>query len=485
VSGGGVVAGIDVGTTKIELDVYDEAGSLVLRSTRANKTLSDGLRAEQDPKALLSSVKGLLDEARKAGARCVGIAAYRGSLVVWSREGSPVTNIITWMDLRPYKLWGRLPLGLRLASRLPRIGQALSPESMAVRLAVLLAEDPSLARGLAEGSLMAWNIDAYIAYNLTGSYAADSSTAALTGLIHPATLKPINLVFAAARLPRLRIPRLLPHEGLDPLPLKGGGELGSLVGDQQAASVALDCLESGCLKIAMGTGLFLDYPTGDRLLLSPGKGLLPLILLRGRNRVIYGVEAYLPGLGKFVEWFVNSLLNGSYEAIDAGIAESSGRPPLVLPFMWGSRLPRLRGGLAGILGLAPHHGRGDLAAGLAHSIAALTSLLERSLAGILGEPRSIIVTGGLTRLRRLLELVATYLERPIYLARTPGSASALGAAMLAARNCGVQFNPNVEVVRVDPGSYNKAVDPEIIAGSALKLSSALVGCTSSASRQSW
>ncbi len=466
--GHGVVAGIDVGTTKIELDVYSEDGALVLRRVERNRTIARGPVAEQDPEAILGIVKSMISDAIGAGAGCVGLTVYRGSLVAWSRSGEPVTRVITWMDLRPHVLWHRLPWGLRLARRLPRLGEAFSPESMTARLAALLVERPELRRGLEEGSLLAWNLDAYLVHRLTGVYAADSSTAALTGLVDPRTLEPLGLAWRLAGLPRFELPRLLAHEGVEPLEIKEGGRLAAVIGDQQAASVGLDCLAEGCLKAALGTGFFLDLSTGPRLRLSPGGGLVPLILLdRGSTRV-YGVEAYASGLGHGVEWFVDNMLGGSYGALDESV-EARGRPPLLVPYVWGSRTPRLWRGTAGVLGIEPGHSKRDIAAGLAHGLAASVALLYREISRRASRPSRVRIAGGLSRLRRLVGLVAAYLERSVDLAATPGSASALGAAVLAARNCGVSFEPEVRVEEVDPIDVEYRLDPDLLEEAALEI----------------
>ncbi|MEB3755664.1 MAG: hypothetical protein GSR79_02200 [Desulfurococcales archaeon] len=452
------IAGLDIGTSKISLVVYDDGFDVLKEITVQNKTALIGPIAEQNPKALIMTVKELINKAVKEGVRIVGIATYRGSLVLWDRNGINLSPIITWMDYRSAINYNKIPLKARFAGKLPVIGSALSPESMAVKLKTYLIENPTLKELLEKKNGFAWNIDGYIAYSLSGKFIADPSTSALTGLINPKTLKPLRIVLKLLDLPEIAFPFT---PGYDEMNLKAMGlEIRSLLGDQQAASIGLQCLEKGCMKISLGTGFFIDYSLGNE---SPGTllpdGLLPIILYISTTRRIMGIEGYLTGMGKSVEWFVDNLFGGSYNSMNNSISDNS--PPLVIPYLWGGRIPRLNKGVSGIIGLEPGYNIESIANGLAHGVSAALSYVYEKITNKYGKPSRIYVTGGLTRLSKLNELVASYLKTKILVSKRR-DITALGAALQAAESKDWHLTPNIEFKEIDPNPDLVLIAPQTI-----------------------
>ncbi|MCE4607281.1 MAG: hypothetical protein F7B59_08165 [Desulfurococcales archaeon] len=452
------VAGLDIGTSKISLVIYDDGFNVIDEITVPNETDLVGPVAEQNPDVLLAKVKGLMDKAVKEGVKIIGIATYRGSLVIWDKSGGKLSPIITWMDYRSAINYSKLPLKARFAGKLPVIGSAFSPESMAVKLKTYLIENPKLSELLEKKNGFAWNVDGYIAYSLSGKFIADPSTSALTGLINPRTLKPLNIVLKLLELPSIAFP-LMP--GYDEMNIETMGlEVRSLLGDQQAASIGLQCLEKGCMKIGLGTGFFIDYSLGSEF---PGtflpEGLLPIILYVNTTKRVMGVEGYLTGMGKSVEWFVENLFGGSYNSMDNSINNTS--PPIVIPYLWGGRTPRLHKGVSGIIGLEPGYNIESIANGLAHGVSAALSYVYNKITAKYGSPSKIFVMGGLTRLNKLNELVASYLNTKILVSKRR-DVTALGAALQAAESRGWHLTPDIEFVEMDPNPDLVTVNPQTI-----------------------
>lgn len=449
------VAGLDVGTSRVKLEVYD-GGEIIARRELVNDFIIEGNKVEHDPKRLLHNVKRLIDEAKKLEAGCIGVATYRGSILAWKPPAEPLTNIVTWMDRRSLEKYGEIPLKARIASKLPVIGAMLSPESPMVKLRILSMENPRLDKALREGLIHAWNVDAYLLEGLTRSYLSDPSNKALMGVINPKSLEP---VWAAARLlglPKIPIPETLYHD--EAIQVEGYS-IGPFMGDQQAANHGLACLEKGCMRISMGSGVFASLTTGEPRLYS-GRGIVPLILYRSRGSGVYGLEVYITGLGKAVEWFVDNLLGGDYGILDEA-AGMPGRPPIVLPFFWGLRYPRIMRGVAGVIDIQPGHGLMDIARGVAHSVAASIAFLESLLERVAGRPGRIVLTGGLSRLHRLVRLVATYLGRSVERSLQT-DAPARGAAILAARACGIDAPPPLDAEVVEPLGDVDLVEPRLL-----------------------
>lgn len=425
------VAGIDVGTSRVKLEVYD-GDTLLKRIVVDNEYIIKGNRVEQNPLKLLATVKSLIEKASNYGAKCFGFSTYRGSILVWKNRSNPVTNIVTWMDRRSLAEYHRLPLKARIFSKLPVLGAMLSPESPMVKLKLLAMESPGILEGLEKGEYHAWNIDGYLLESLTGQFMSDPSNKALMGVVHPGSLKPVWITTRLLGLPKIPIPGTLYHNQSIH---SGDIDIGPFIGDQQAANHGLNCLDNGCVRVSMGSGLFASIVVGGEIRLKTGKGIVPLIIYRDQDSGLYGLEAYITGLGKAVEWFVENLLGGDYSVLDEA-SRSPGKPPIVLPFFWGLRYPRVRTGVAGVIGIEPGYTIRDVAKGLAHSIAASISFLLRSIKDHGSKRERIVLTGGLSKLTNLSRLIASYLgvevERSIE-SDSPGR----GAAILAARVCGL------------------------------------------------
>ncbi len=449
-------ASIDIGTTRIKARLYDEELNTVYSRDVENKTyMKPGGVAEQDPEFLYGTVKALTKELLDRGAHSIGVATYRGSLVVWDEEGRPLTNIITWMDTRSRRRYNELPYRVKLVSWFPRIRSALTPESMAVKLAILSRDQRILRNGLTSGKLHAWNIDAYIAFKIIKRYSSDASNAALTGLIHPKNLRPIKPVLSLLGLKGIKVPEILCHNKA--IGYLKGASFGPTIGDQQASSIALRCIDTGCLRMSLGTGLFLGYATGQRLYITDG--FIPLILYCNDTSINYGVELYAAGLGKVVEWFVYNIMGGDYNLFNRYIKpEYNG--PIIIPFIWGLREPRIRELSSGIIGISSIHSIGDLINSLAHSIAAIMSLLYKRIERI-GKPKNIVVTGGLTRISNLVKLVSSYIGKPLAVSKSVDD-SAIGAAIIAAKSIGYELSYSPKTLTVEPSTEIKPVDPELL-----------------------
>ena len=430
IMGDELVAGLDVGTTRVKLVVYDSRDWRPVYSEERPSPWSEANTNRHDPTRLYRVVKSLYYKAREKGASCLGLATYRGSLVVWeAKSGRPVTDIITWMDTESHTYYyEKMRLLARLLSKMPRIGSAIQPESFLVRLAALLDGKRDLRKGLMNGELYAWNIDSYLVHRLTGRYVTDPSIAGLTGLYHPRDMKHLWFIAQALRLPRFNPPELIGHD--EPV----DDYLTAVMGDQQAAIHGVDC-EDSCIKVSLGTGAFIDATTGPKLYLGTGRGLVPLIVYWSRKKKIYGLEAYIPGLGEAVRRLVEGLLGGDYSLLDE---EKSSSPARVLLYAWGVRYPRLPPGPLTVKFDKGDVSLGSLANGIIESVVEAVAYHFRLLVDVVGVPDRVVLTGGLTRSQEITRQITQELskyKKNMKIEEAPGNPVALGIAKLAYENC--------------------------------------------------
>lgn len=404
----GRYACVDVGTTRIKLSTYDEDLRLSHSEALSVPVGADGL---QDAEALFQAVRHLADKGKELGAKSLGLATYRASTVAWDREGKPLTPIVTWTDRGSAATYRRLPAHVKLLGRIPPFDLIISPYSPVLKFLRLRELNPSLPDGT-----MLWTVDSYLAYRLAGKFVSDATNACLSGVVDPRSMKEIGIVKSLFKL-RMETPQLV--ENAETIGSYGGMEVNALIADQQAASVAEGALEGGIGKVTNGTGTFVDVPTAG---FARRGDLIPLVLLKHRGRVWFGVEGYLPTTGRAVDTMLAMGLLRDYSDLEV---KPSG-DAIFIPALSGLQVPRIPNAKGVIAGLSLGSDRATIASGLLKSIAFHVRLvLEESRERL----RILRADGGLSRSDSLLRTISaatkTALERDAEL-----EATSRGLAML-------------------------------------------------------
>jgi len=376
---------VDVGTTRIKLSIFDE--NLQKKHAEAlNVPVSaDGL---QDAEELFRAVRNLADRGRELGAKSLGLATYRASTVAWDKEGKPLTPIVTWTDRGAAVTYRRLPAYVKLLGRIPPFDLIISPYSPVLKFLRLRELNPSIG----EGS-MQWTVESYLTYRLTGKFVSDATNACLSGIVDPRSMKEIGIVKSIFNL-RTESPELV--ENTQTIGSYGGMEVNALIADQQAASVAEGAYEGDIAKLTNGTGTFVDIPT---LGFARRGELIPLVLLKHKGKIWYGVEGYLPTTGKAVDMTLRMGLLKDYSELEV---EPSG-DVIFIPALSGLQVPHAAGAKGVIAGLTLWSDRASVVSGFLKSVAFhVRFVLEQS-----GEhPRILRADGGLSRSNALLRTVS-------------------------------------------------------------------------------
>ncbi|HUH82287.1 MAG TPA: FGGY-family carbohydrate kinase [Nitrososphaerales archaeon] len=399
---------VDVGTTRIKLALYDDELHGKLAETLSVPVGSDGL---QDAEELFRAVRHLVKRGKELGATSVGLSTYRGSTVAWDREGKPLTPIVTWTDRGSTLTYRRLPAYVRLMGKVPPLDLIISPYSPVLKFLRLRELNPSLAE-----DAMMWTVDAYLAYRLTGKLVSDATNACLSGVIDPRSMKEIGVVRSLFKL-RMETPRLV--ENTEHVGEYDGVEVNALVADQQAASVAEWAVEGGVGKVTNGTGTFVDIPTSG---FARRGELIPLVLLKHKGKVWFGVEGYLPTSGRAVDTMMAMGVLRDYADLEVRPAGDV----IFVPALAGLQVPRAPQAKGVIAGLTLGSDRAAVVSGLLKSIAFHVRLvLEQS-----GERTQILrADGGLSKSNALLKAISaatkTRVERD-----ADTEATARGLAML-------------------------------------------------------
>jgi glycerol kinase len=399
---------VDVGTTRVKLNVYD---SELVRRHSESLVVPVSPEGLQDAEQLFSTVNHLLRKGQELGARSAGVATYRASTVAWDNEGKPLTPIVTWTDRRVFSTYSRLPLHVKLVGRIPPFDLIISPYSPVMKFLRLRELNPSLG----EGS-MQWTIDAYLAYRLTGNFVSDATNACLTGVVDPRTMKEIGIVKSLFKLSS-ETPEIV--ENAERIGTAEGVEINSLIADQQSASVAEWAVDAGTAKVTNGTGTFVDIPTEG---FSRRGDLIPLVLMKHRGRVRFGVEGYLPTTGKAVDMILGMGLIRDYSELEGG----GDREVIFIPALSGLQVPRAPNAKGVIAGLDLSSDKASLVSGLLKSVAFHVKLvLQQSGEAV----KTLRADGGLSRsdvlIRKISAATRVSVERPADL-----EATSRGLAML-------------------------------------------------------
>jgi glycerol kinase len=399
---------VDVGTTRIKLSLYDTN----LKRRHAEALIvpvgPDGL---QDAEELFRAVKHLAGRGEELGAGSLGLATYRASTVAWDREGKPLTPVVTWTDRSVPPVNRRLPAYVKAVGKIPPFDLIISPYSPVMKFLRLKELNPSLS----EGSML-WTIDSYLAFRLTGEFVSDVTNACLTGVVHPKTMKEIGIVKPLFKL-KMETPRLV--ENAETIGYFGRMEVNALIADQQAASVAEGAMEGGVGKVANGTGTFVDIPIAGY---ARRGELIPLVLLKHRGRVWYGVEGFLPTTGMAADVMLTLGLLKDYSDLEVG----RGGEVIFIPALSGLHVPHVPHAKGVIAGLTLGSDRLAVVSGFLKSVAFHVRLvLERSRERV----RTLRADGSLSKSDALLRTISAATGIPVE-RDTDTEATSRGLAML-------------------------------------------------------
>ncbi len=446
-----MILGLDVGSSSVKLLRLGNRGERTMARRRIATRRSAGGHVEHDGEEILQAV---LEAFRRAGGRsagadvgaALGIATQRSTVLFWDRDhGRPLTPAFSWQDLRGARHVAALERGGAGGWVAERTGLRLSPHYSAAKIGWALARRPALRRRVESGRALWGTLGTFLVWRLSRGavYAIDHANAQRTALVDLASLSWDPDLFRLFGLESLLqapiLPALVPTILSAGVVLRGApGEprLCVVTGDQQAAFPGLGGRFGGETVINYGSGAFLLREIGA----EPGRaaGLLTTLVaswgVSGSPRAPatrYALEGTVNAAGTAIDWAERRLgLRVPIRALDRFLGPDDGRPRAVhfLPAVSGLGAPHwdaaARPGFHGDLrGAAPR----DLLRAVVESIACrCVEIARRAGSGL----APILVSGGLTRCRTLLQTQADLLGRALRVRESP-DATAEGAALLA------------------------------------------------------
>jgi glycerol kinase len=427
--------GIDQGSSATKAVVLSTAGQ-ILFNTRKDipPPFRDGLRIEQDPRQILTSVRAVLDECiqqvRSSNVSVIGIglSCQRSSCLVWNEStGDPRSPLLSWRDTRG------LDFIRQLADHEPMIfrttGLPLTPYYSASKFRWMR---DNLVSGIT-GDVIFGTLSSFLVQQLTGSKQGliDHTNAARTQLMSIHTLSWDNDLLDVFGLSGIRLPVIQPtaHEYGMVQTAAGAIPLLASLGDQQAAMLGLGVLAKGAGGINFGTGGFLMVNTGGTLV--PAPGLMASVYYSNDREQRYLLEGSVNAVGDALEWVRSRLgLFKEYSEVDDLCWKAATH---VTAFMGlnGIGAPHWEAEMASSFhGLETESTSADMVRAVVEGIAFFIKDIAEAMQTAGVEPDSLILSGGLSSLSYLVQIQADILGKNISVS-TAREASALGAALLA------------------------------------------------------
>lgn len=391
--------------------------------------------AAADPAHLRSLIELCLDRALDSAAsapiRAVGMAVFVGNLLGVDAEGTPVTPLLTYADVRSSDDADHLRAQYDLATVHSRTGCRIHPAYHPAKLSWLRRTQPdSINRVHRWIDLATYCYESWFGRPMPCSY----SVASWSGLLNRRSLTWDETWLAELGLSSEQFPALADfnqvQRGLTPELARRWPALRDIpfylaVGDGAAANIGTGGIDARHPVLTIGTTAAIRIVSTDPGSVDPG---LWAYRVDAQRHLIGGATS--EG-GSIFAWARDNL-RLDLPALDDALAQ---RMPgahglMALPLLAGERSPGYRGDAVGII-----HGLrlNTTALDVLHALLEGVALRLRIIYDLLGRPgASLLASGGaLTQSPAWAQIVADTLGTPLHLVDVP-EATALGVACLIA-----------------------------------------------------
>ncbi len=428
------LVGIDIGTSSAKgIAVNPESGSVIATVERDYPVSSPHVGwMEQQPEAWLAAAREVLAALRAdvptvAG---IGFSGQMHGLVCLDDGGAVIRPAILWNDQRSAPQCAALEQGGGRDRLLRLTGNRALPGFTAPKLLWMRENEPAAFARIRRICLP----KDYVRDHLVGGHWCDVADASGTLLLDVGERSWSRELLAQLEIPTSWLPELA--ESPDAVGALDGVPVAAGAGDQAAAAVGAGITGPGPLSVVLGTSGVILAAT-DRFLADPdGRVHAFCHAVPGRWQVM-GVMLSAAGS---LAWFHDTLLRDT--DYDAMLEEAASVPAgceglTFLPYLAGERTPHADPDARGAFcGLSVTHGRGALTRAVLEGVAfALRDCLD-VVHGVGATAARGRVSGGGSRSRLWLEIVATALEMPLEVMATD-QGSAFGAALLGGVAAGV------------------------------------------------
>ena len=418
--------------------VFDHLGRLIAGAQcRVDTTFIEPDRAEQDPHALLDSLRraavdvmAKLDDTQRKRLVSVGLATQRSSIVCWNRKtGKPLSPVISWQDRRANRWLKQFEPQKEAIHKIT--GLYLSAHYGASKMRWCLDNLDAVKQAQAKDELIIGPLAAFLVRNLLvdGEDCADPANASRMLLWNLSRREWDPDLLQLFGIPETLLPRCVHSRHLFGKFDIDGRQLPMelVTGDQSAAIFALGALQPDTAYINVGTGAFLSRSSGHTPIY--GRRLLSSIVLQEDGDSTYVLEGTVNGAASALDWLEHEL---KIENVVAQLPEwlrQVESPPLFLNGVSGLAAPFWVANFK-----SRFVGEGEVAekaVAVIESICFLLMVNLQEMKKLSSPPLQIQLTGGLSALDAMCQKMADLSRLPVY-RPTDHEATARGVAYLLA-----------------------------------------------------
>lgn len=450
------VLGIDIGTTGTKSMLIDRDGKIISSAYKGYQLIKPGINiVEQSADdwwhAVVYTIRECIkDFQKKSDIISISISAQGGCLLNVDAHGEPITNAVSWMDTRSIEQQHQMLSTYDDNFFYQKTGWRLSPSMNLCKIKWL--KDTKDVK-LDQTFKLLSTID-YINYKLTGIYAIDPSSAAMTQLMNIQRNKWDEDLLDMIELKADMLPEIVKSgEVIGSLTKEASALLGldtavkviSGGHDQYCAAIGCGAVNSGEIFLSTGTAWVIlgvtEKPLFDRRsYIAPGPHII---------NGLWGALASIYSAGVSMEWFRNNFALEkkvgenyeieSYKEIDQKASTTMERTKglLFYPYFNGSGFPdRNYKAKASLIGLGLEHSRYDIARAVMESAAfnVKYSMEKYREAGC--EPKNLKVFGGASRSSLWMDIISNVLDMNV-VKLNEADAACMGAAVVAGTGCGM------------------------------------------------
>jgi xylulokinase len=423
----GALVGIDIGTSSAKGLAVDPATGRVLATVECDYPVSSPHIgwSEQDPDAWLRAARDVLAGLRVAAPEILGIgfSGQMHGLVCLDASGAVIRPAILWNDQRSAPQCEAMESGIGKERLLRLTGNRALPGFTAPKVLWMRENEPDAYARIHRICLP----KDYVRDQLIGGHRSDLADASGTLLLNVAERRWSTELLEDLEIPSAWLPELA--ESPDTVGTLDGVAVAAGAGDQAAAAVGAGITGPGPLSVVLGTSGVVLAATNEYL--ADREGRVHAFCHAAPERwMVMGVMLSAAGS---LAWYHDTLNPGM--DFDALLGEAESVAPgceglTFLPYLSGERTPHADpDARAAFCGLSVTHGRGAITRSVLEGVAfALRDCLD-TVTGAGAMPTRGRVSGGGSRSRLWLQIVASALELPLEVMATD-QGSAFGAALL-------------------------------------------------------
>jgi gluconokinase len=458
------IIGVDIGTSGTKAIAFTIEGEVIGNTYVSYDPLpTPAGHHELDPEILLEAALSCLEEVilqTSSSGILLGISfsSFMHGLMAVDKQGKPLTNIITWADLRSTSHAMSLKNSEAGKRIYERSGTPVHPMSPLCKLVWLKENEP----GIFSAAARFISMKEYLFYQLFGKMLIDYSVASGTGLFDISTrtwyeeslkLAGIDKEKLSEPVPTTHIVKGLKKEFAKRLHLDE--ELPFIIGasDGCLANMGSNAINAGDMAITIGTSgavrMITDAPKIDLQQRTFNYILTDKIFVaggpsnNGLNLLKWYAENFLQRpirTASDITWFLQEAAK-----VPAGAGNL-----IFLPYIQGERAPVWDAFARGVFfGVSAQHTQAHFMRAIVEGINYTLYQIAKSVEETVGDSKQIYASGGFINSKIWLQWLSDLFGKPITIAST-ADASTTGAALLGLQALGIlhgQF-PGASFVQV-------------------------------------